>query len=159
MKEGMLMKRIIALVLLALLLLLPACGGKDKEATNEPTTQASAYSVLTGVDKEFFDMFKICIPLFNDPSSVRVTNVYYSNKEDYGLWFAMTVNARNGFGGITPTDYFLSSDFFGTIDDYTTAIKYEQELDKALIMYGLCVHILPERPLISRQSTQPCKSF
>ena len=123
------MKKLFALLLLVALIALPACGGSKTEETT--TTQPTAYDTLTGLDKEFFDVFQCRIPQFNDPASVRVTKILYIDTADYGDYFYVTVNATNGFGGVVPTDYFLSTNFFGTTGDLaklsteqTTAITH-----------------------------------
>ena len=110
------MKKILALLLLVALFVLPACGGKSVEVA---ATKQSAIDALVELDKEFFDVFERYIPRFNDPASVRVTNVIYIDTEKYGDFFLAKVNARNGFGGITSTDYYMSKGFFGTAEDVT----------------------------------------
>ena len=110
------MKKILALLLLVALIALPACGGKSAETAAD---KQSARDALTELDKYFFDVFERFIPQFNDPASIRITKVIYLDTEAYGDWFMVTVNARNGFGGIVPTDYFVSIDFFGTTESLT----------------------------------------
>ena len=135
------MKKLL-LLLLASLLLLSACGkGVAETPTEEETKKPTAYEALTGYDKEFFDAFKNYIPQFNDPSSVRVTQIYYIETQTYGNYFLTKVNARNGFGGIATTQYVMSDRWIGTVEtrtaEYQAASNYLYALsrDTSLVVF------------------------